>query len=75
MSKMRFFALQELSNRKPLEVTALPTNSLIIMVAMCSTARRCRSIFPKKPIKLSTDAIEKGTPISREIADLDLPTA
>ena len=27
MSKMRFFALQELSNRKPLEVTA-PSNKL-----------------------------------------------
>ena len=52
MSKMRFFALQELSNRKPLEVIA-PSNKLSdYMVATCSTARRCRSIFPKKLTKL-----------------------
>ena len=40
------------------------------MVATYSTAKRCRSIFRRKPIKAVTDAIEKGTPISREIADL-----
>ncbi len=40
------------------------------MAAMCSTARRCKSIFPKEAYKAVIDAIEKGTPINREMADL-----
>ena len=48
MSKMRFFALQELSNRKPLEVTA-PSNKLSDYYGSHVFDRK--SIFPKKLIK------------------------
>ena len=44
MSKMRFFALQELANRRPLEV--------ITPAAMFLTVKRCRNTCLKKLIKL-----------------------
>ncbi len=70
MSKMRFLLYKSFPTGNLWKLLPLPTNSLIIMVATCSTARRCKSIFPKEAYKAVTDAIEKGTPISREIADL-----
>ena len=52
MSKMRFFALQELSNRKPLEVIA-PSNKLSDYYGShVFDRKKCRSIFPKKLTKL-----------------------
>ena len=70
MSKMRFFALQELSNRKPLEVTA-PSNKLSDYYGShVFDRKKMQEYLPKEAYKAVTDAIEKGTPISREIADL-----
>ena len=70
MSKMRFFALQELSNRKPLEVTA-PSNKLSDYYGShVFDRKKMQEYLPKEAYKAVIDAIEKGTPISREIADL-----
>ena len=70
MSRMRFFALQELSNRKPLEVTA-PSNKLSDYYGShVFDRKKMQEYLPKEAYKAVTDAIEKGTPISREIADL-----
>ena len=70
MSKMRFFALQELSNRKPLEVIA-PSNKLSDYYGShVFDRKKMQEYLPKEAYKAVTDAIEKGTPISREIADL-----
>ena len=70
MSKMRFYALQELSNRKPLEVSA-PSNKLSDYYGShVFDRKKMQEYLPKEAYKAVTDAIEKGTPISREIADL-----
>ncbi len=70
MSKMRFFALQELSNRKPLEVTA-PSNKLSDYYGShVFDRKKMQEYLPKEAYKAVIDAIEKGTPINREIADL-----
>ena len=70
MSKMRFFALQELSNRKPLEVIA-PSNKLSDYYGShVFDRKKMQEYLPKEAYKAVIDAIEKGTPISREIADL-----
>ena len=67
---MRFFALQELSNRKPLEVIA-PSNKLSDYYGShVFDRKKMQEYLPKEAYKAVTDAIEKGTPISREIADL-----
>ena len=70
MSKMRFFALQELSNRGPLEVIT-PSNKLSDYYGSHGLDRKkMQEYLPKEAYKAVTDAIEKGTPISREMADL-----
>jgi len=70
MSKMRFFALQELANRKPIEITN-PSNKLSDYYA-CHVfdRKKMQEYLPKEAFKAVINAIEKGTPISREIADL-----
>ena len=70
MSKMRFFALQELSNRGPLEVIT-PSNKLSDYYGShVFDRKKMQEYLPKEAYKAVTDAIEKGTPISREMADL-----
>ena len=70
MSKMRFFALQELSNRKPLEITT-PSNKLSDYYAShVFDRKKMQEYLPKEAYKAVVDATEKGTPISREMADL-----
>ena len=67
---MRFFALQELSNRKPLEVTT-PSNKLSDYYAShVFDRKKMQEYLPKEAYKAVVDATEKGTPISREMADL-----
>ena len=62
MSKMRFFALQELSNRKPLEVTA-PSNKLSDYYGShVFDRKKMQEYLPKEAYKAVIDAIEKGTP-------------
>lgn len=70
MSKMRFFALQELANRRPLEVIT-PSNKLSDYYGShVFDRKKMQEYLPKEAYKAVTDAIEKGTPISREMADL-----
>lgn len=67
---MRFFALQELSNRKPLEITT-PSNKLSDYYAShVFDRKKMQEYLPKEAYKAVVDATEKGTPISREMADL-----
>lgn len=70
MSKMRFFALQELANRRPLEVK-IPSNKLSDYYGShVFDRKKMQEYLPREAYKAVTNAIEKGTPISREMADL-----
>nr|WP_321376674.1 glutamine synthetase III [uncultured Bacteroides sp.] len=70
MSKMRFFALQELSSRKPIEISN-PSNKLSSYYGCHVFDRKnMQEYLPKEAFKAVINAIEKGTPISREMADL-----
>ncbi|MBO5380874.1 MAG: glutamine synthetase III [Bacteroides sp.] len=70
MSKMRFFALQELANRRPLEVN-IPSNKLSDYYGShVFDRKKMQEYLPREAYKAVTNAIEKGTPISREMADL-----
>lgn len=70
MSKMRFFALQELANRQPLEVTN-PSNKLSDYYACHVFDRKnMQEYLPREAFKAVVNAEEKGIPISREMADL-----
>ncbi|MCD8030573.1 MAG: glutamine synthetase III [Bacteroides sp.] len=70
MSKMRFFALQELSNRVPPEVK-YPSNKLSDYYGShVFDRKKMQEYLPKEAYKAVVSAIEKGTPISREMANL-----
>ncbi len=70
MSKMRFFALQELANRRPLEVAA-PSNKLSDYYGShVFDRKKMQEYLPKEAYKAVINAIEKGVPIGREMADL-----
>ena len=70
MSKMRFLALQELSSRCPLEITP-PSNKLSDYYGShVFDRKKMQEYLPKEAYKAVMDAIEKGTPINREMADL-----
>ncbi len=67
---MRFFALQELSSRKPIEISN-PSNKLSSYYGCHVFDRKnMQEYLPKEAFKAVINAIEKGTPISREMADL-----
>ena len=70
MSKMRFFALQELANRKPLEVTPPSGKLSDYYGSHVFDRKKMQEYLPKEAYKAVTDAIEKGTPINREMVDL-----
>ena len=70
MSKMRFFALQELANRKPLKVTPPSEKLSDYYGSHVFDRKKMQEYLPKEAYKAVTDAIEKGTSINREIADL-----
>lgn len=70
MSKMRFFALQELANRRPIEVKN-PSNKLSDYYAShVFDRKKMQEYLPREAFKAVTEAIEKGTPINRSMADL-----
>ncbi len=70
MSKMRFFALQELANRRPIEVKN-PSNKLSDYYAShVFDRKKMQEYLPREAFKAVTEAIEKGTPINRGMADL-----
>lgn len=70
MSKMRFFALEELAGRKPVEVL-LPSDKLSDYYAShVFDHRKMQEYLPREAYRAVIDAEEKGIPISREMADL-----
>ncbi|NDV58627.1 glutamine synthetase III [Bacteroides sp. 519] len=70
MAKMRFFALQELANRTALEVIP-PSNKLSDYYGShVFDRKKMQEYLPREAFKAVTDAVEKGIPISREMADL-----
>lgn len=70
MSKMRFYALQELANRRPLEV-ATPSNRLSDYYGShVFDRKKMQEYLPKEAYQAVINAIEKGVPITREVADL-----
>lgn len=70
MSKMRFFALSELLNRKAVEVK-LPSNNLSDYYSSHVFDKKTMQEFlPKEAYKAIVEASEYGKPISREKADL-----
>lgn len=70
MSKMRFFALQELANRKPLEISN-PSNKLSDYYGShVFDRKKMQEYLPKEAYNAVINAIEKGVPITRQVADL-----
>jgi Uncharacterized protein related to glutamine synthetase len=70
MAKMRFFALQELTNRKALEVTP-PSNKLSDYYGShVFDRKKMQEYLPKEAFKAVVDATQRGIPINREMADL-----
>ncbi|MDO4184958.1 MAG: glutamine synthetase III [Bacteroidales bacterium] len=70
MSKMRFFALRELANRKPLDVQ-VPSEKLSDYYAShVFDDEKMQEYLPREAYKAVKEAVEKGKPIGREMADL-----
>lgn len=70
MSKMRFFALQELSQRKPISIEA-PSNKLSDYYAShVFDKNKMKEFLPKEAYKEFMKGLDKGNPISNELADL-----
>lgn len=70
MSKMRFFALQELSNRKPIEVINPSSKLSDYYGSHVFDRKKMQEYLPREAFKAVMDAIEKSAPISRDMADL-----
>ena len=70
MSKMRFFALQELANRRPVPVD-FPSEKLSEYYgAHVFDRKKMQEFLPSEAYKAVTNAIEKGIPFNREMADM-----
>ena len=70
MSKLRFSALQELNSRTPLNVSK-PSNKLSDYYAShVFHPKTMQEHLPKEAFNEFTRALDKNTPISRELADL-----
>ena len=70
MSKMRFFALQELANRRPVKVD-YPSEKLSDYYGdHVFDRKKMQEYLPSEAYKAVINAIEKGTPINREMADM-----
>ncbi len=70
MSKMRFFALQELINRVPLEVNPPSDKISDYYGSHVFDRKKMQEYLPRDAFKAVMDAIEKGIPINRSMADL-----
>jgi glutamine synthetase len=70
MSKMRFFALSELTNHKPVEVELPSKNISDYYSSHVFDKKTMQEFLPKEAYKAVVEAIENGKPISREKADL-----
>ena len=70
MSKMRFFALQELANRTPVEVS-FPSDKLTDYYGChVFNRKKMQEYLPKEAYKAVLDAVDKGVTINRDMADL-----
>ena len=70
MSKMRFFALQELANRKPVPVD-YPIEKLSEYYGVhVFDRKKMQEFLPTEAYKAVINAIEKGIPLNREMADM-----
>ncbi|MCK9163536.1 MAG: glutamine synthetase III [Bacteroidales bacterium] len=70
MSKMRFFALNELANRKPIEVVLPSKNLSDYYSSHVFDKKTMQEFLPKEAYMAVLEASENGIPISREKADL-----
>ncbi len=70
MSKMRFFALKELANRKPLSVDLPSTKLSDYYASHVFDKKKMKEYLPDEAYKEFIKGLDKGTPISRELADL-----
>jgi len=70
MSKMRFFALQELANRRPVPVE-YPSDKLSDYYgAHVFDRKKMQEFLPREAYKAVINAIEEGIPLNREMADM-----
>ena len=67
---MRFFALSELANRKPIEVELPSKNLSDYYSSHVFDKKTMQEFLPKEAYKAVVEATENGKPISREKADL-----
>lgn len=67
---MRFFALSELANRKPIEVKLPSKNLSDYYSTHVFDKKTMQEFLPKEAYKAVVEATENGKPISREKADL-----
>ena len=70
MSKMRFFALQELANRKPVQVEYPNEKLSEYYGAYVFDRKKMQEYLPREAYKAVINAIEKGIPFNREMADM-----
>jgi len=70
MSKMRFFALQELANRKPVQVEYPNEKLSEYYGAYVFDRKKMQEYLPREAYKAVINAIENGIPLNREMADM-----
>ena len=70
MSKLRFFALKELSNRKPLQITPPSSKLSEYYASHVFDQKKMQEYLPREAFNEFTKALDKSTPITRELADL-----
>ena len=70
MSKMRFFALQELANRKPVQVEYPSEKLSEYYGAYVFDRKKMQEYLPREAYKAVINAIENGIPLNREMADM-----
>ena len=70
MSKMRFFALQELANRRPVPVDYPSEKLSDDYGAHVFDRKKMQEFLPREAYKAVINAIEEGIPLNREMADM-----
>ena len=70
MSKMRFFALQELANRRPVKVDYPSEKLSDYYGAHVFDRKKMQEYLPSEAYKAVINAIEHGIPFNREMADM-----
>ncbi len=70
MSKMRFFALQELANRKPVQVEYPSEKLSEYYGAYVFDRKKMQEYLPREAYKAVINAIENSIPLNREMADM-----